>query len=232
MTRDTPTILLVSHGQPSDPTPGETQIRALARRVQPHLPGARVRGVTLAAKGVFEQELAQADTPIVLPIFMADGYFTSRVLPDRIGTHAARILPPFGLNPDLPAFTARWLGNVMQDQNWGARDTTLFVAGHGSGRSPRPAQVTMEFAKALHTQIPFSEIRVGFVEQSPFLADAAHHLPAQSICLPFFALERGHVLEDLPKALDANGFQGLRLPPFGSNPDFAAYLADDLAKRL
>lgn len=225
-----PSFLIVSHGQPSDPEIGEIEIRDLAHRVQRHMPDAQVTGVTLAAPDALEAAMDQAQTPTIYPFFMADGWFTQSALPKRIAAcpngAAARQLPAFGLDPNLPAFTDRWLDALLARQGWAARDTALFIAGHGSGRSPRPAQATRDFAARL--SLPFADIRCGFVEEPPFLTDKATGLPAQSLCLPFFALKRGHVIDDIPQALDATGFSGLRLDPFGLHPDLPAFLANSL----
>lgn len=222
-------VILVSHGQPSDPQTGETEIRALAERVGAHLPGVPVSGATLAAPGALEAALEGAHAPVVYPFFMADGWFTQSALPKRLAGTVARQLPPFGLDAGLPGFADRWLTQVLDAQGWTAADTTLFVAGHGSGRSPRPAEATRAFAAAL--SLGFADIRCGFVEEAPFLVEAAHGLPPQSICLPFFALKRGHVLEDLPEALQETGFAGVLLEPFGLHPDLPAFLAARISEQ-
>ncbi|CUH78583.1 CbiX/SirB N-terminal domain-containing protein [Tropicibacter naphthalenivorans] len=227
-----PRVIIVSHGQPSDPDVGEAEIIALAQATAQHLPAAEVRGATLAAKGALETALDGCDAPLIYPFFMSDGWFTKSALPKRLTGTNARQLPPFGLDPDLPAFTTHWLTSVLQTENWRPEDTSLFIAAHGSGRSPRPAEVTQTFAGHLAELRPWGDIRCGFVEQEPFLEQAATRLPSQSICLPFFALKRGHVLEDLPEALTKTNFQGRLLDPFGLHPDLPAFLAKSLARDL
>ena len=220
-------VLLVSHGQPSAPATGEAEIIALAEAVAFCNPGIPVRGATLAAPGALEAVLDGARAPLIYPFFMADGWFTQSALPKRLAGAGARQMPPFGLDPGLPGFTDRWLSETLAQQGWSAVETTLFVAGHGSGRSPRPAEATRAFAAAL--SLEFAEVRCGFVEESPHLAEAAQELPDRSICLPFFALKRGHVLEDLPRALEATGFSGVLLDPFGLHPALPEFLASRIA---
>lgn len=217
-------VVIVSHGQPSDPATGEAEITDLAARVAAHAPHLQVRAATLASPGALEA--ACADTaPLIYPFFMSDGWFTQINLPKRLQGVAHRQLPPFGLDPDLPRFTAHWLAGQIDQQGWQPQDTRLFLAAHGSGRSPRPAQATQDFAQALAAILPLAEIRCGFVEEPPFLQEAAQDMGDQALCLPFFALKRGHVLEDLPEALKAANFTGLRLEPFGLHPDLPAFLA-------
>ncbi|MFZ7092602.1 CbiX/SirB N-terminal domain-containing protein [Primorskyibacter sp. 2E233] len=221
-------VIIVSHGQPSEPDIGEVEIRALAEAIEQALPDWDVRGATLAAQGALEAALAGSEGALVYPFFMADGWFTRQVLPKRLTDHAALQLPPFGLDPDLPEFTGAWLRRVLNDQGWQAEETTLFLAAHGSGKSTKPAAVTRAFAEALGKHMAFKEIRCGFVEEPPFLAQAAQNLGEQAICLPFFAFKRGHVLEDLPQALDEVGFAGVRLEPFGCQPELPAFIAKRL----
>ena len=51
----------------------------------------------------------------------------------------------------------------------------------------------------------------------------------QAICLQYFALNAGHVLDDVPAALTAAGFEGPVLPPFIDWPETAALIAASLA---
>ncbi len=61
----------------------------------------------------------------------------------------------------------------------------------------------------------------GFVEETPSLADAARDL-TPAICLPFFALRAGHVVDDVPAALAEAGFTGPLLPAIGEHPKAGA----------
>ena len=208
--------IIVSHGQPSDPAPAGQALAAFAARVGARLPGWQVTSATLAAPGALDRAFAQAgETALIYPMFMTNGWFTRDALRRAIGGRHAHALPPFGTEPGLPALTAEWLRDMLRQQGWAARDTRLFLAAHGSGRSDRSAQDTRAFARALARLLPLAEIRVGFVEERPCLSDMAFDLGAQAICLPFFAAEGGHVLEDVRDALDLAGFEGLRLPPVG-----------------
>jgi sirohydrochlorin ferrochelatase len=75
----------------------------------------------------------------------------------------------------------------------------------------------------------FNRIIAGFVEEAPFLEDQARTL-GHGICLPFFALEAGHVIGDIPDAMEEAGFQGPILPPIGQHPDVPALIAAALIR--
>lgn len=221
------TAIIVSHGQPSDPDPAETELAQFAARVAADLPDWQVRAATLAKPGAFEAALAASGSaPLIYPFFMTAGWFTGDALRKRLVTAPdAQVLPPFGTDPALPAFTADLLRGVIADQGWEMAQTRLFLAAHGSGRSPNAARDTQAFATALAPLLPLQEIRLGFIEEPPFLADQAFDLGERSICLPFFAARGGHVIDDIPEALDLASFRGLRLDPIGCAPGIPALIA-------
>jgi sirohydrochlorin ferrochelatase len=122
------------------------------------------------------------------------------------------------------------LSEVMAARGWQASQVRVFLAAHGSGRSAQAARDTQGFAAALAAVLPVAELRVGFVEEPPYLADQAFDLGARAICLPFFAAKGGHVTDDIPEALDLAGFQGVFLDPIGCAPGAAALVARGLKR--
>ena len=213
MTR-TRAALIVSHGQPSDPGPAEEALAQFAARVAEHLPGWHVGAATLAQPGALDAALAAAgEAPRVYPLFMTEGWFTGENLRNRLaGAPDAEILRPLGVSPHLPALAAERLGREIAQAGWTPGDTRAF-------------------ADALGALLPLAEIRTGFVEEAPFLADAARGLGTQSLCLPFFAAAGGHVVDDIPEALDAAGFRGRRLAPLGLAPAVPALVAREIGDR-
>ena len=221
--------ILVSHGQPSDPDPAEAALKDFTERVRRVLADWQVESATLAKPGALDSVLGTTGPdPIIYPFFMTEGWFTGDALLERLDGRPARILPPFGLDPNLPAMTVSLLNKELSKRGWRARDTRLFIAAHGSGRSPNSSRDTQRFAKALADIMRFEEIRVGFVEQRPNLADAALDLGPRAICLPFFAARGGHVLEDLPEALKQAAFSGVCLDPIGCAPGAPQLVAQAL----
>lgn len=223
-----PEALIVSHGQPGDPLPQQLAIEALAASVAAHLPRTWVRGATLAMPGA----LAIAhDDCLIYPMFMAAGWFTRRELPRRLGLAGApqaRILPPFGSDPGLPALARHLISQAATAQGWTHPAPHILIAAHGSGRSRAPAEAAQALARAL---VPFS-VSCGFIEEAPYLAEAAHGLPERSICLPLFATRAEHVTDDLPKALTDAGFKGVTLPPIGLAPEVPRMIAEAIRAAL
>lgn len=223
-----PEALIVAHGQPGDPGPQQAAIEALAARIR--LPGTRIRGATLAMPGALD---IARDQTLIYPLFMAQGWFTRSELPRRLaqaGAAHARILPPFGADPRLPALCLALLTKAAATRGWALPETHLLIAAHGSGRSRAPAEAARAMAAALAPHL--GAISCGFIEEPPFIAEAARALPRQTLCLPLFATEAQHVTDDLPGALQTAGFQGVTLPPVGQAAEVPAMIAESLKAAL
>ena len=222
--------LIVAHGAPADPAPQESVLQALAAATAPHLPaGWRIRGATLAAEGALDSALDGLTNPLIYPFFMAEGFFTGTLLPRRLkeaGATGATQTAPFGIDPALPALMARV---ALAAANGTAAQTNLLIAAHGSKVSRTSADSTHAMVASLGPLTGFNRILAGFVEEAPFLADQARDL-GHGICLPFFALEAGHVVGDIPDAMEEAGFQGPILPPIGQHPDVPALIAAALIR--
>ncbi len=228
MTDAAPLALLVAHGSPSDPTPQEEALAALAEAVSKHLPGWRVRAATLAAKGALEAAVAPG--AVVYPLFMSDGWFVSTELPRRLaaaGVTDAHVLPPMGLDARLPALCARRAMEAAVAAGLEVAKTTLILAAHGSPKDARPARAARAAAQAIAALAPFRSVTACFVEEPPLLAEGLA-AAGPALCLPFFASRAGHVTGDLPEAVAAARFGGPVLDPIGCDPEIAAMIAETL----
>lgn len=225
--------LIVAHGAPADPAPQEVVLQALAAATAPHLPqGWRVRGATLAADGALEAALDGLDAPLIYPFFMAEGFFTGTLLPRRLrdaGAGSVHQVAPFGVDPSLPDLMARVALEAAAEAGLTPAATALLVAAHGSKVSRTSADSTHAMVAQLRPLTGFGRILAGFVEEAPFLADQAREL-GHGICLPFFALEAGHVVGDIPEAMEEAGFQGPILPPIGQHREVPALIAAALVR--
>lgn len=214
-----PAALIVAHGQPSDPLPAGAEIAFLAAKVQSLMPGWHVRAATLAEPGALAREVAEAGgVGLVYPLFMAGGWFTRTHLPEKLseaGGENWRVLPPFGLDGQVQDLAVTVVREALIEGGRAAREATVLVAAHGSFRSPAPAEVAMAVAGRLQSELGLAHVPVGFIDQTPRIADVALALPSDAIVLPFFAARGGHVIDDLPSALQEAGYSGRVLPPLG-----------------
>jgi sirohydrochlorin ferrochelatase len=219
-------VVLTAHGQPSAPEPPEQSLAELAQQVAGFLPDWELRSATLATRGRLEQVMR--DGALVYPFFMARGWFTSQVLPQRLGGFRHGILAPFGQDPHLPQLTSEILRHEIKAQatTEGAEaKCSILLAAHGSARGPKAAEATETFAAALRPLMPDCAISTGYVEQSPTIAEAAAKMPRDSLCMPFFAQSGDHVKEDIPAALLEAEFGGITLPALGTFPAIAGLVS-------
>jgi sirohydrochlorin ferrochelatase len=214
--------LIAAHGQPSDPGPAEGDLHRLGQQVAARLPGWHIATATLAGPDALSRAIDGRPAPLVLPFFMAEGWFTRSELPRRLtaaGIAAPRLLPAFGTWPEVAALAGRAAADEAARAGWPRAETTLLLAAHGSGRSRAPS----EAARAIAGQVQgFAAVRLGFIEEAPFL-------PARSLCLPLFVARWGHVTDDIPAALAEAGFTGRTLDPVGCHPEVPALIAARIA---
>ncbi|GHC67060.1 sirohydrochlorin chelatase [Neogemmobacter tilapiae] len=215
--------LIIAHGSPADPAPQEAALQALAAKVAALLPGWTVKGTTLATPGALETALADMANPLIYPFFMAEGWFTRTTLPKRLAA-AGRTdliqLPAFGHDPALPAL----LTKAAQAAVTNPAETTLILAAHGSQVSRASATITESIAAKLRQSAGFAAVLTGYVEEEPFLHHTAR-VVGPALCLPCFATSAGHVIDDIPEALEQAAFPGPLLPPIGAHPDVPALIA-------
>lgn len=221
--------LIVAHGSPSAPEPQERFVQALAERVRQET-GMDVRGATLAKAGALDAAIDGFRAPIVFPHFMADGWFVSNYLQKRIASTGLanwHMVSPLGRLESLPGIAQRKLSAALRAHELEERETSLVIAAHGSPSDPRPARATERFADVLRGMSSFASIRVGYVDQAPQLSDALQ-INGAGILLPFFAARAGHVLIDLPKAVQAASFTGPVLAPIGTWDEIPPLIAHTL----
>jgi sirohydrochlorin ferrochelatase len=230
MTHPPHEALIVAHGQPSAPVPPELWLQGFAKAVNNHLPNWTIRSATLAMPGSVERQVAEIKpcSP-VYPMFMADGFFVSRMLPKRLGDAKLPILPPLGFDASLPDLAAERVKQALTNNSWNEAQSHLLLAAHGSAKGPKAAESAFAFQTALSKRFDTLKISVGFVEEAPFIKDAANDLPAHSLCLPFFALEGDHCRQDIPEALEEAEFSGQALPPIGTWHETASLVANALS---
>ena len=227
--------VVVAHGSPSNPEPLDLTLRALAGDIAVRLSGQVVRGATLAKPGSLEAALAArpGEAIRIYPFFMSDGFFVRRELRRRVAeatSNPVLYTAPFGLDPLLPALCARRAREAAERLGHRAQQTVLVLAAHGSRSNPASATATRVVEGAIRSMAMFADIRSGFVEEAPSIADAAAGLAGlPAVCLPLFATSGGHVEDDIPGQLEAARFAGKLLQPIGEDPAVPDLIAATLA---
>lgn len=206
-------VLILAHGQPSDPLPAAAALAGFAARVAALLPGFEVTSATLAEPGALAGAVAGRGAGRVYPMFMASGWFTRVQVPAklaevgaRVGPDGWQVLEPFGCDPLVHDLCVTLVRDAAPD--------AVILAAHGSFRSTVPSDIARHVARRIGAEAGVARVEVGFIDQAPQLSSLTGFGPG-TVCLPFFAAEGGHVTDDLPKALEEAGFQGRILPPVG-----------------
>jgi len=225
----TPSALIVAHGQPSNPAPAEAALKKLAGQVNLRLPDWEIGSATMAAKGALQHATIRHPSAAIYPLFMSDGWFTGTALPKRLVERDQNdLLSPLGMDSGLPAIALEVLTHQLVAQNWKMSKTCLIIAAHGGRNSKNPAKAAHKFTDAIKGISNFADVRLGFIEEQPELSDVAVNAGEHAICLPFFASNGLHVLDDIPTALKTAGFEGVLLDAIGH----AAQIPDLIARSL
>lgn len=202
------TAIIVTHGQPSEPGPAARALAAFAARVAMLLSDWRVGSATLAEADALAATASAMPVGVIFPMFMTGGYFTRVAIPERLrvgGVSGWQVLEPFGCDPAVHDLAVTIVREAGADE--------VLLAAHGSFKSPVPSDIARHVAGRIAAEVGI-RAEAAFIDQEPQLAEAGRFGPG-AVCLPFFAAAGGHVVDDIPTALDRAGFQGRILPPVG-----------------
>ena len=210
-----PVALIITHGQPSDPEMAEAALAGVAAQVGDILPAWQIGSATLAAEGRLAQVIGDlGPVGLVFPMFMACGWFTGTHLPKRLaaaGGAGWQLTMPMGCNPAIQGLATALVAEAMTQP---AAETDLILAAHGSGRSDAPSVIAHAVARMIGRSLGLRSATAAFIDQNPRLADLPVH-DQNTICLPYFAADGGHVQQDIPQALASAGYLGRTLRPLG-----------------
>ena len=223
-----PPVIIVAHGQPSDPAPAAADLAAFAARVAVHLPGRWVGSATLAEPDALSKAVALAGPGgLVFPMFMAGGWFTRVHLPAKLRAAGAtdwRVLEPFGCDPALHDLAVQVVAQALA----GRALPQVLIAAHGSFKTSVPSDIANHLVQKLKSSLGVNRAEAAFIDQTPQLSQVQGFTP-DAICLPFFAAMGQHVTHDIPAALAQAGFKGQVLPPLGQHPQVPELVARAIA---
>lgn len=222
---DAPNLALMSHRDALSTTGEFLAVTAGVLKGEPALESALE-----AAKGSGARRIA------VYPFFMAEGYFTGTVLPDRIAAAGLAdlcdVLPPLGLEADLPALILAEAIVAAQRAGHAVSRSRLLLVGHGSKLGPAPAEATRCTAGAIANGSPFRDIAVAFLEEPPFVADALSATHEPTIVSGFFSGDGLHAGEDVPAAIRRAGANAVYAGPIGGSKGIADLMRQAIGRRF
>ncbi len=160
----------------------------------------------------------------IVPFFMEDGYFSRVTIPRAIeavlkqaaSSDRPRVSvgPPIGIHPEMAGIIERQARQTCCRVALAVNRAGVLVVGHGSATAPGRALALHRHAAILAAKSVFAEVRTACLEEPPFVADVLASLRMHpTIVVGFFANLGGHVRDDLPGLISAEGVaRGCRGP--------------------
>lgn len=167
--------------------------------------------------------LAELKTPrvFIVPLFISEGYFSEEVIPRELGfnisadarsrimNHESRTVHyclPIGTHDSMTQVVLARAREVVERFPFPRapkpKDTTLFVAGHGTERSENSRRSVERQVELIRTTQQFAGVHSVFMEESPHIPEAYALAQTRNVVVvPFFISDGLHVTEDIPVLL-------------------------------
>ncbi|HEX6199100.1 MAG TPA: CbiX/SirB N-terminal domain-containing protein, partial [Thermoanaerobaculia bacterium] len=169
-----PGVLLVAHGSARSGASAEP-VLALARDL-------RRRGFEEVRCAFWKEEpflhqalrMVAGEAVAVLPVFLAEGWFSRTVVPRELGLRpganrlpdgrAALLLPPLGTAPELADVVVARAREAVPDAT-DLAGALVVVAGHGTPRDPGSAGTVLHLCRRLAGSAPFGRTLPAFLDE-------------------------------------------------------------------
>jgi sirohydrochlorin cobaltochelatase len=177
-------------------------------------------------EGFWKQEphikkiLAEISAPriFIVPFFISEGYFSTEVIPKELGFSFPENLKQKTKNSELhycrPVGSHDLMTTVIlarakevAEQFPFPRapknsDTTLLIAGHGTGRNANSRKAVERQVELIHALKVFADVGAVFMEEEPFIKGCWQNVQTKNIIVaPFFISDGLHAVEDIPVLL-------------------------------
>lgn len=145
-----------------------------------------------------------AEKILILPNFLAEGYYTKKVIPEKLNLarydKQIHYLRPLGLDATIQDIisdvTVRALGE------WKPEETTLMLLGHGSTKSATSKDTLLEHITALREKTDFAQITDLWLEEPPFIKDwRVSAESSQVLLVPYLIADGQHGGWDIPEMI-------------------------------
>jgi sirohydrochlorin cobaltochelatase len=155
----------------------------------------------------------EADPIFVVPLFMAEGYFTREVIPCELQLtgpctqrNGRRVFytRPVGAHPDVADVVEE---RAVEAGAYGR--SVVVILGHGTPRNPCSAETAYRHAERVAGRGHFAAVRVAFIDQAPNIADMLRTRDdTEWVIVPLFMADGWHVSETIPQDLGLTGHTG------------------------
>lgn len=233
-------LLLAAHGERRDGADNEGALQLAATLAARETAAAVAVGFLKGSPSIAEavQRLSGYDL-LVYPLFLADGYFTRKLLPRQLEEagafgrgRATCLLPPLGVDPALADLTLTEASAAAISRGWPTYRTNLVLLAHGSSNNPASRLATEQMAETLAARNIFARVRVAFLEERPSLGETVASLIEPVVVIGLFAGEGMHGGDDAPQLIAALGRSDIvsagNIGGFAALPDV---IADTIRRR-
>jgi sirohydrochlorin cobaltochelatase len=181
---------------------------------------AEVRAAFWKQEPQIKGVLAEISAPrvFIVPLFISDGWFSAEIIPQELGfrypdnlklkTQNSKLhyCHPVGSHDSMTRVILSRAAEVIKKFPFPRAprpaDTTLLIAGHGTGRnasSRRAVERQVELIGALNL---YAAVGAVFMEEPPFIKGCAATVKTKNLVMvPFFISDGLHVVEDIPGLL-------------------------------
>lgn len=188
-------------------------------------------------------DLIESEEVFVVPLFLAEGYFTKQVVPRELGLSsvppekdARRVVycPPVGVHPRMGTMILKRAIETCGLSATERRHAALVIIGHGTERSATSGDTVYRLVDDLRTRQEFGIVDCGFLDEAPRIETVIERLACNRIVLvPFFVAEGWHSRTTIPRDLDLQGERTERdgktiwyTPPVGTLPEVAEIVVE------
>ena len=164
--------------------------------------------------------LAEISSPrvFIVPFFISEGYFSTEIIPTELGfsfpdnlkiktqnsdLHYCR---PVGSHDLMTMVILARADEVVKKFPFPRApknsDTTLLIAGHGTGRNANSRKAVERQVELIRAQHIYADVGAIFMEEAPFIKGCHENVKTKNIVVvPFFISDGLHAVEDIPVLL-------------------------------
>lgn len=185
---------------------------------------AKVLPCFLKQEPGIETALAAADTPrvFIVPLFISEGYFSTQVLPQRLGfpvsdsgelqriqkrgSQTLHFCEPVGTHESMAEIILSRAAEVVAKFPFPRAprpaDITLFIAGHGTEKDVNSRKAIERQVEVIRSRGIYAEVLPAFMEEDPRIAGCFERAGKKHLVMvPFFISDGLHATEDIPVLL-------------------------------
>lgn len=146
----------------------------------------------------------EAKKVIILQNFLAEGYYTNKVIPQKLNLKEKDLeveyLKPIGLDESIQDVIMDLAYRAMGD--WKPEETTLMLLGHGSTKSKTSKDTLLEHIEALLEKTDFAQIDDLWLEEPPFIKDWRDVVKSKQVLfIPYLIADGQHGGWDIPEMI-------------------------------